>query len=328
LSGWWNGIAAGDYNNDGRLDLVAANWGQNTPYERWRAQALRVDYGDFNQDGFVELLESHYAPELSAYAPDRMLDSVTRALPQLNERFLSHDAWANTSTDKILGEWQGAASRAEVRWLESTLLLNRGATFEVRVLPAEAQFAPAFAVCIGDADGDGNEDVFLSQNFFGVDADTSRSDAGRGLWLHGDGQGRFRAVPGQESGIRVYGEQRGAALADYDGDRRVDVAVSQNRAATKLYRNVGGAPGLQVRLDGSPDNPRGLGAVVRLRFGPGHAGPAREVRGGSGFWSQDSPVLVLGTPTPPTDLEVRWPGGHVTRLPLAPGTQAVRVPLR
>jgi len=41
-------------------------------------------------------------------------------------------------------------------------------------LPAEAQLAPAFAVCVGDMDGDGKEDVFLSQNFFAVAPETSR----------------------------------------------------------------------------------------------------------------------------------------------------------
>jgi hypothetical protein len=325
LTGWWNGVAAGDLDNDGRLDILAANWGRNTRYERWRLKPLRIDYGDFNGDGFIELLENHYVPELSAYAPDRMLDSVSRVLPQLNERFLSHAMWANAGIGAILGEWSSTAHRVEAVWLESTLLLNRGESFEVHVLPAEAQFTPAFAVCIGDANGDGNEDVFLSQNFFGVNADDSRSDAGRGLWLRGDGQGHLTAVPGHESGVEVYGEQRGAALADYDGDNRVDLAVSQNRAETKLYRNVGAVPGLRVQLEGSPGNPYGIGAVVRLHYGPNRAGPAREVRAGNGFWSQDSPVVVLGTPTPATEVEVRWPGGRLTRSRLASGTRTVRI---
>jgi len=44
--------------------------------------------------------------------------------------------------------------------------LNHGDHFEAIPLPAEAQLAPAFAVLLGDFDGDGAEDVFLSQNFF------------------------------------------------------------------------------------------------------------------------------------------------------------------
>ncbi|GIS57440.1 MAG: hypothetical protein CM1200mP1_13780 [Candidatus Neomarinimicrobiota bacterium] len=32
LKGWWNGIATGDFNEDGLLDIVATNWGLNTKY--------------------------------------------------------------------------------------------------------------------------------------------------------------------------------------------------------------------------------------------------------------------------------------------------------
>ena len=138
-----------------------------------------------------------------------------------------------------------------------------------------------------------------------------RLDAGRGLWLRGIGGGRLEAVPGQTSGILVYGEQRGAALCDFDGDGRVDLAVSQNGAETKLYQNVLGKPGLRVRLAGPPGNPDGVGATMRLVFG-GRMGAAREIHGGSGYWSQDSAVQVMGCPEIPTQIWIRWPGGKTT----------------
>ena len=324
LTGWWNGVAAGDFDNDGRLDFIATNWGENTRYEHWRPAPLRVYFGDFNEDGGVELLEAHLASELGTFAPERMLDAVARSVPRLGARFTTHAAWANAGIDQVLGDARRTAQFREAVWLESTLFLNRGDRFEVRVLPAEAQFAPAFAVCVADADGDGNEDVFLSQNFFDVDLDTSRYDAGRGLWLRGDGQGGLTPVRGQDSGVRIYGEQRGAALADYDGDGRVDLVVTQNSAETKLFHNAGAKPGLRVRLTGAAGNPTGVGAVVRLRFGD-TLGPAREVRAGSGYWSQDSPVLVLGTPQPPTAIQIRWPGGKVTERPVPAGARELSI---
>ncbi len=324
LTGWWNGVAAGDLDNDGRLDLVAANWGQNTRYERWRPAPLRVYYGDFNGTGVTELIETHYVPELRNFAPERMLDAVSRAVPRLAERFPTHEAWGGAGIDEVLGEWRNLARHVEVVWLESTLFLNRGDHFEVRVLPAQAQFAPAFAVGIADADGDGNEDVFLSQNFFDVDLDTSRLDAGRGLWLHGDGRGHLSAVRGQDCGVCVYGEQRGAALSDFDGDGRVDLVVTQNRSETKLFRNVGAKPGLRVRLDGPPGNPCAIGAVIQLMFG-NTFGPAHEIHAGSGYWSQDSATVVLGTPSPPTAIRIRWPGGRVTEGRLPPNARSIRV---
>src|SRR5437764_10174322 len=169
----------------------------------------------------------------------------------------------------------------EVNTLQSMIFLNRGDDFEGRALRLEAQLVVAFAVCVGDYDGDGKEDVFLSQNFFAVNAESSRSDAGRGLWLRGDGRGNLRAVSGQESGVKVYGEQRGAALCDYDGDGRVDLVVTQNGAETKLYHNVGGRPGLRVRLNSAAGNLQAVGAQMRLRSGT-REGQMREVHAGRG----------------------------------------------
>ena len=120
-------------------------------------------------------------------------------------------------------------------------------------------------------------------------------------------------VPGQESGVKVYGEARGSALCDYDGDGRVDLAVGQNGAETKLYHNVRAKPGLRVRLAGPADNPTGVGAVMRLRFGE-RWGAAREVHAGCGYWSQDSAVQVMGTPVSPTAVWVRWPGGKTQQV--------------
>src|SRR5207245_305960 len=44
MKGWWNGVATGDFDGDGRLDILAANWGRNTKYEGYRAQPLRARF--------------------------------------------------------------------------------------------------------------------------------------------------------------------------------------------------------------------------------------------------------------------------------------------
>ena len=179
-------------------------------------------------------------------------------------------------------------------------------------------------MCVGDYDGDGNEDVFLSQNFFALQSDTTRCDSGRGLWLKGDANGNLTPVRGQESGVKVYGEQRGAALCDYDGDGRTDLVVTQNGAETKLYHNTRGTPGLRVRLKGPVGNPTGVGAVLRLKFGDRY-GPAREIHAGSGYWSQDSAVQVLGTPEQPTHIWARWPGGQVAAGAVPKGAREISI---
>jgi len=311
FKGWWNGVTAGDFDGDGRMDIVASNWGRNTRFESHRTEPLQIFYGNLDGDGTEDLIETYFDPQLKKRVPERGLEVMAKALSFLHERFATHQAYGEASLEEILGEHLKAAKHWEANWLESTVFLNRGSFFEARALPVEAQMAPAFGICVGDFDGDGNEDIFLSQNFFATHPETPRYDAGRGLCLRGDGRGGFTAVKGQESGVKVYGEQRGCALCDYDGDGRMDLAVTQNGAETKLYRNVGAKPGLRVRLRGPPGNPQGIGAQMRLRYG-GRSGPVREVHVGSGYWSQDSAVTVLSTPQPPTQIWVRWPAGQVT----------------
>ena len=163
--------------------------------------------------------------------------------------------------------------------------------------------------------------------FFPMNSETPRNDAGRGLWLKGDGKGNLRAVPGQESGVKVYGEQRGAALCDYDKDGRVDLVVTQNGAETKLFHNLGAKPGLRVRLQGAAGNVNGIGAQIRLLFGQ-RLGPTREIHLGSGYWSQDSATQVMTWAKEserPTQVWIRWPGGKTTTSDLPPHAKEIAV---
>src|SRR6185295_5360313 len=51
LTGWWNSIAAGDFDGDGRLDLVAGNWGRNTARQRFLSDPVRLYFGDADGSG-------------------------------------------------------------------------------------------------------------------------------------------------------------------------------------------------------------------------------------------------------------------------------------
>ncbi len=324
LTGWWNGVAAGDFDGDGRLDLIACNWGNNTKYEAHRVQPLRLYYGDFSQGGGVDLIEAYYDPPLAKVVPWQHLGRIGVALPSVRARFATFREFGGASVAEALGDQFGQARELQATWLETTLFLNRPDGFHVRPLPALAQWSPAFAACVADFDGDGHEDLFLSQNFFANEPETGRYDAGRGLLLRGQGEGDWRVMSGAESGIAIYGEQRGAAVGDYDEDGRADLVVSQNGAATQLLHNVGARPGLRLRLKGPAGNPEGIGAVARVRFAGG-LGPARELHAGGGYWSQDSAVAVLGTPTTPVEVLVRWPGGRTTTTAVPENAREITV---
>jgi len=236
-TGWWNSVTAGDFNGDGRMDLIASNYGRNTKYERFRLKPVRVYYGDFNGDNSVTAIEACYDESLRGYAPILNVWTMSRSLPWLLERFNSYEAFSKATVEQALGDRVRAAKHLEASWLESMVFLNRGGRFEAKALPVEAQMSPAFGMCVADFDGDGRQDVFLCQNVFGTRAETSRYDAGRGLLLRGNGDGSFAAVSGEQSGVVIYAEQRQAVATDYDHDGRVDLAVTLAGGETKVYRN-------------------------------------------------------------------------------------------
>ena len=320
----WNGLATGDLDGDGRLDIVATSWGRNTDFRATEKRPLFLFVGFFTGRGRPDILLAQEDPRIHAIAPLATFDRLTQAFPGAGTRLRTFAAYADAGVDGVLGPAAPEAARLGVTTLDHMVFLNRGDRFDAHPLPTEAQLAPAFYAGIADFNGDGKEDLFLAQNVFATDIATPRYDAGRSLLLLGDGRGGLTPMDGRQSGLVVYGEQRGAAYADFDADGRLDLAVSENGAPTRLFHNAGGAPGLRVRVIGPPGNPSGIGTQIRLRYSGGD-GPVREVQAGSGYWSQNGAVQVLGRAGLATALWVRWPGGRAQVIPLRPDQRELTV---
>ena len=321
FTGIWNGVALGDFDSDGRMDFVATNWGWNSSYgpPQSREQPIRMYHGDVDSNDTWDIIETRYDSNIGDYTPMRDLRTLMDAIPLLAHRVRSHNEFSGLTARDLFGPQFEMLEAREARVLASMVFLNRGQSFEAITLPKEAQFAPAFGVSVADLDGDGSEDLFLAQNFFALPTTASRQDAGRGLWLRGNGAGAFEAVPAPVSGLRTYGEQRATAVGDFDSDGKVDLAVTQNGNELHIYRNVGAIPGLRVGLP----VPSGVGATIRVRYTDGSYGPARSFSIGSGYWSQDSSELVMSTPRTPQSIWVRWPTGEEQEVPIPPGAGAI-----
>jgi hypothetical protein len=126
-------------------------------------------------------------------------------------------------------------------------------------------------------------------------------------------------------GLTELGNSRGVALADFDNDGALDLAITHQFANLSLYRNTlhdedakrGTSHhwiGLTLRGDGKLVNREAAGTVVRVRYsGPnGTVQQMREVQIENGFSAQgDRRVLFgLGTYHGPIEIEISWYGAE------------------
>lgn len=316
--GWWNGLATGDFNNDGLPDIVATNIGLNSQYQMEEGKPLKMYYNDFDRDRRLEILEAYYSKDKGTYVPRRGLNDLDRSIPNITRGIQTYSQFARSDLAEMLGMDLSNIPSKQINTLQHVVFINKGDTFLAQPLPDQAQWSSAFYGGVADYNNDGNEDLFLSQNFFGVPPTLARQDAGRGLWLQGDGTGNFSPVSGEESGIKIYGEQRGAALSDINHDGKVDLAVSQNGGATKLFLNQTKKSGIRIQLVGPDYNRDGIGSSIRLIYKNNSKGPLREVQAGSGYWSQNSTTQIMGLSGTPSKIEIKWFDGTKQQIPFEP----------
>jgi|ETNmetMinimDraft_26_1059896.scaffolds.fasta_scaffold16200_3 hypothetical protein len=233
------GIAAGDYDRDGDLDLYVPRIGKNLLF--------RNEGGRFVKDGAV--------PDADVGASALFVD-------------LDNDGWldlllANVASKNMPGKRVGRA----LAWYRN---LGNG-KFEDRTKASGLETrGPAMSLSASDVDRDGDLDFHVC--FYKDFGETSENDyiplpdnilqADNGvanqLWIN-QGDGTFREEAAKR-GLADRGWSFAAAFADYDNDGDPDLTVANDFGKNRLYRNRG---------DGSFEDVTGKSGASDAGFGMG-----------------------------------------------------------
>src|SRR6266699_2742104 len=186
--GWWYSLAAGDFNHDGRPDLVAGNLGLNYSYTTSPPGKFGIYGADFTGNRTTDIV---LPQEIDGTGyPFFGLARLGRAIYPLAVRFPTSASFAEASLRQMFDSSQ---SRREVHYVADTFaslyLQNTGnGTFTSAALPNLAQISPIKGIIAHDVDGDGNLDLLVAGNLYESEPNTPRADGGNGLWLKGDGR--------------------------------------------------------------------------------------------------------------------------------------------
>ena len=120
---------------------------------------------------------------------------------------------------------------------------------------------------------------------------------------------------------------RGLAVADFDNDGDLDVAVTNRGDYPELLRNDGGNANnwLEVKLIGTKSNRDGIGAALKL-VSEGVT-QYEQSKGGMSYMSAHDPRIHFGLGRRKTvqSLEITWPSGAVEKLTNVPVNQTITV---
>jgi hypothetical protein len=234
------GVCAGDVDNDGRPDLYVTDYGPNTLYRNagggaftdvTRAARVGLDgwstscaFVDVDRDGDLDLFVTNYldAPKTrNPFCGD----------PQRRVRVYCHPL-NYPSVPSVLYRNDGKGQFTDVS-AEAGIARYKG---------------NGLGVAVSDYDGDGAPDVFVA------------NDAVPNFLFHNDGKGRFTEVA-LSAGVSVGrdGKPRagmGTEFADYNGDGRMDLVVTNHEFEThSLFRNEGGGTFVDASVEAGIASP-------------------------------------------------------------------------
>jgi len=214
ISGWWNRLHITDVDNDGDLDILAGNHGENSRFTASEDYPMKLYFSDFDNNGTQEGVTT-FTRENGKDYPFALRHNLIDQMKGLKKRFPDFASFKDADITKIFTEEE--LSQADILvcdQLKTVLLLNNGNfNFSSSSLPSEAQLSPIYAIDTKDFESNGHTDIVMGGNLFGVVPEIGIYDGTYGLYLKNEG-GLNYTTTGDGSGLRVDGEIRDFIIND------------------------------------------------------------------------------------------------------------------
>jgi hypothetical protein len=208
LSGWMNSITPVDIDNDGDLDYVVGNKGNNSFIQAKVGSPSKVFWADFDGNGRQDIAMS-YSYGGSDY-PLFTMDEMGKAYPFfINKKFTTYNDFAGKTMEEIFGAEVLKQNSLTANYFSSFVAINNGGKFGFVELPMWAQAGPVFGTTVIDIDGNGFDDILCTGNNYNTRVPHGRDDAQPSFVLFNQG-GTFSYQSGSRNGL--YNQDDGKSM--------------------------------------------------------------------------------------------------------------------